>query len=202
VAALRHTIEQMQPQFPVTVIKADCTNLPFANECFDTVISSFSLCSLENPDAGIREMCRVVKDIGKILFLERGVFKRSLVRWIMRKLDISPNPRIPWEYGYYEDRDPIQLIKNCDVPVLDWRTKHLGDIYLVATGRPSDVNSKLEKPTTETSPAVSSESGTIAESIEGNSQLEKSAVKVPQILRNDCVVYNYHPRRQVAKMPT
>ncbi len=46
--------------------------LPFADASFDTVLTTFTLCSVRDPQAVLREMRRVLKPDGSILFLEHG----------------------------------------------------------------------------------------------------------------------------------
>eukprot|EP00510_Aplanochytrium_minuta_P002865 CAMPEP_0184026192 /NCGR_PEP_ID=MMETSP0954-20121128/13349_1 /TAXON_ID=627963 /ORGANISM="Aplanochytrium sp, Strain PBS07" /LENGTH=203 /DNA_ID=CAMNT_0026310299 /DNA_START=54 /DNA_END=662 /DNA_ORIENTATION=- len=58
---------------------ADAHQLPFPDATFDTVVDTFGLCSLENPETALREMKRVCKPAGKILLLEHG---RSSYEWL------------------------------------------------------------------------------------------------------------------------
>lgn len=46
--------------------------LPFADASFDTVLTTFTLCSVQDPSAVFAEMRRVLKPGGSILFLEHG----------------------------------------------------------------------------------------------------------------------------------
>lgn len=46
--------------------------LPFADASFDTVLTTFTLCSVRDPQAVLREMRRVLRPDGSILFLEHG----------------------------------------------------------------------------------------------------------------------------------
>lgn len=46
--------------------------LPFADASFDTVLTTFTLCSVQDPQAVLGEMRRVMKPGGCILFLEHG----------------------------------------------------------------------------------------------------------------------------------
>jgi ubiquinone/menaquinone biosynthesis C-methylase UbiE len=47
--------------------------LPFDNDSFDTVITTWTLCSIPDPIKALREMGRVLKPSGRYLFLEHGL---------------------------------------------------------------------------------------------------------------------------------
>lgn len=47
--------------------------LPFSNNSFDTVVSTWTLCGLPNLDEALAEIKRVVKPDGSFLFLEHGL---------------------------------------------------------------------------------------------------------------------------------
>jgi len=53
-------------------LEADAQALPFAAESFDTVVSTWTLCSVEKLDKVMQEIARVLKPEGKFLFLEHG----------------------------------------------------------------------------------------------------------------------------------
>lgn len=46
--------------------------LPFAEASFDTIVTTWTLCSIANIDAALREMKRVLKPTGAFLFCEHG----------------------------------------------------------------------------------------------------------------------------------
>ena len=58
--------------------QANCHNLPFENETFDTIVDTFSLTSYYDHDKVLLEMKRVLKPDGKILMMERGLSYLSL----------------------------------------------------------------------------------------------------------------------------
>lgn len=47
-------------------------DIPFADSRFDTVVCTFTLCSVEDPARVMKEMRRILKPGGKLLFLEHG----------------------------------------------------------------------------------------------------------------------------------
>ena len=48
----------------------DVQDLKFKDDTFDTVISTFIFCTVPNPMAGLKEVYRVLKPEGKVIFLE------------------------------------------------------------------------------------------------------------------------------------
>ncbi len=55
---------------PVTVVLAGAEALPFADGEFDTVVSTLVLCTVPDMDAALREIHRVLKPGGRLLFME------------------------------------------------------------------------------------------------------------------------------------
>ena len=47
-------------------------DIPFAGSSFDTVVCTFTLCSVQEPDRVLSEMLRVLRPGGQALFLEHG----------------------------------------------------------------------------------------------------------------------------------
>ncbi len=57
----------------------DAETLQFPDGSFDTVVSTLMLCTVANPVQAVREMKRVCKKNGRLIFLEHG---KSSVRWV------------------------------------------------------------------------------------------------------------------------
>ncbi|MEX0703063.1 MAG: class I SAM-dependent methyltransferase [Planctomycetales bacterium] len=59
--------------------------LPFDDSAFDCVVSTFTLCSIDDVQRAIREIHRVLKSGGRFLFLEHGLSPEPIVRkWQLR----------------------------------------------------------------------------------------------------------------------
>jgi ubiquinone/menaquinone biosynthesis C-methylase UbiE len=58
---------------PVDVVRERAEDLPFAGETFDTVVSTFTLCSVGDPGRVLAEAGRVLKPGGRLLFAEHGL---------------------------------------------------------------------------------------------------------------------------------
>lgn len=66
------------------VLRGEC--LPFSDESFDTVVSTFTLCSIADEMSALREVFRVLKSRGKFLFLEHGLADQNAVQVWQRRL--------------------------------------------------------------------------------------------------------------------
>jgi ubiquinone/menaquinone biosynthesis C-methylase UbiE len=71
---LSSTVRQRTTQvtFPVTVEQQRAESLPFPARHFDTVVSTWTLCTIPDPRQALREIGRVLKADGLLLFLEHG----------------------------------------------------------------------------------------------------------------------------------
>jgi ubiquinone/menaquinone biosynthesis C-methylase UbiE len=68
--------------FPVWFVHAAAEHLPFCSQRFDWAVSTFTLCTVHDPIAALRELNRVLKPGGHFLFLEHGRSDSpSIARW-------------------------------------------------------------------------------------------------------------------------
>jgi SAM-dependent methyltransferase len=66
----------------VTLVEQSAESLPFDAASFDTVVVTWSLCSIPDPVAALREARRVLKPGGQIRFVEHGLSPDAGVgRW-------------------------------------------------------------------------------------------------------------------------
>jgi ubiquinone/menaquinone biosynthesis C-methylase UbiE len=69
-------------QPPAEVIEAPAESLPFEDDSFDTVALTLVLCTVPDPAAALREIARVLKPGGRLLFLEHvRAEDPGLARW-------------------------------------------------------------------------------------------------------------------------
>jgi ubiquinone/menaquinone biosynthesis C-methylase UbiE len=71
-----------QAHLPVEVSDADAQRLPFADESFDTVVSTLVFCTIPDPQAALTEIRRVLRPAGgRLLFLEHVRGEGKVARW-------------------------------------------------------------------------------------------------------------------------
>ena len=75
-----------QAAVPVKLIRASGEQLPFPDAVFDTVVMTWTLCSIPNPTAALTEMGRVLKPSGQVLFVEHGLSPEPGVAHWQRRL--------------------------------------------------------------------------------------------------------------------
>jgi ubiquinone/menaquinone biosynthesis C-methylase UbiE len=66
--------------FPVELFNQQAERIPLGDSSVDTVLVTWSLCSIANPAAALFEMRRVLKPSGTLIFVEHGLSKDAQVR--------------------------------------------------------------------------------------------------------------------------
>ena len=67
---------------PVEHVGLDGADLALPDACADTVVSTFTLCTIPDLDRALREVRRVLRPDGALLFLEHGLSpQESTARW-------------------------------------------------------------------------------------------------------------------------
>ena len=93
---------------PVETIAANIYGIDAESERFDTIVMTFTLCSIDDPIPALKEMARVLKPEGRLLFCEHGLAPDlSVERWQRR---LTPLWK-PMAGGCHLDRDIPELIK-------------------------------------------------------------------------------------------
>jgi ubiquinone/menaquinone biosynthesis C-methylase UbiE len=80
-----HTLARKRSQglgLPVELLPLSAERLPATTGSFDTVVCTYSLCSIKDPYEALREMRRVLRPGGRLLFAEHGLApEESVARW-------------------------------------------------------------------------------------------------------------------------
>jgi ubiquinone/menaquinone biosynthesis C-methylase UbiE len=108
--------------FAVDLVSRSAEELPFEDASVDTVVMTWTLCSIPNPQAALREMRRVLKPGGDLLFVEHG---------------LSPDPGVAaWQHrltpiwkriggGCHLDRDVSGLLQSAGWELPDLKTGYM-----------------------------------------------------------------------------
>jgi SAM-dependent methyltransferase len=95
---------------PARLVDAPAERLPFADASVDTVVSTFVLCTVDAPDVALREIARVLRPDGQLLFLEHVRSESpTLARW----QDRLAGPWRRFAQGCRCNRATAQLISAC-----------------------------------------------------------------------------------------
>jgi len=67
---------------PAELLQASATAIPLSDDAVDTIVMTWTLCSIPDPLAALREMRRVLKPDGNLFFVEHGLSPEpSVERW-------------------------------------------------------------------------------------------------------------------------
>jgi len=67
---------------PAELLQACATAIPLSDDAVDTIVMTWTLCSIPDPLAALREMRRVLKPDGNLFFVEHGLSPEpSVERW-------------------------------------------------------------------------------------------------------------------------
>jgi 2-polyprenyl-3-methyl-5-hydroxy-6-metoxy-1,4-benzoquinol methylase len=102
-------------------------DLFFDPQSFDTIVSTFSLSSYDNPVVVMNQFNEWCKPGGLVLLMEYGLSRNSVIGWFQKKLAPSHYKRT----GCHVDRDMFRLISLSKLCVKRIETKYVGIVYLV-----------------------------------------------------------------------
>jgi len=101
---------------PVERVQLDAAHLPFDAARFDCVVSTWTLCSIDDIDSALREIARVLKPGGSFLFLEHGrsdepktARRQDRLNPLWRKIGVGCNLNRPID----------QLVRSAGLEIVD-----------------------------------------------------------------------------------
>jgi ubiquinone/menaquinone biosynthesis C-methylase UbiE len=75
-----------QPAPGAELVEASAEIIPFDNDVFDTVVTTWTLCTIPQVVSALREMRRVLRPDGRLLFVEHGLAPDRGVAWCQHRL--------------------------------------------------------------------------------------------------------------------
>jgi ubiquinone/menaquinone biosynthesis C-methylase UbiE len=115
----------------VSFLVADAASLPFSDQSFDTVVSSFSTCTFPEPLTALREIARVSRAGGRILLLEHG---RSEREWLGRWQDCHAD-QFAKPFGCHWNREPLSMVPKAGLEINDARRFMFGVFHQIEAAR-------------------------------------------------------------------
>ena len=106
---------------PVELVQATAERLPFADRSFDSVVVTYTLCSVDDPARALAEARRVLRAGGALLFVEHGLARDAPIQTWQRRL--TP----VWRRiggGCRLDRDMAALVRAAGFRVDDLTAGH------------------------------------------------------------------------------
>lgn len=110
-------------------VAADSRALPFRGDRFDTVVSTFSLCTVVDPVEALREMARVTRPGGRLLLMEHGLSRH---RWLNRLFHRLDRPWSRFAMGCHLVRDPERMVIDAGLQLVSSRRLFVGAVYQIA----------------------------------------------------------------------
>ncbi len=106
----------------IDVINCGAEEIPLESKSFDSILVTYTLCSIENLDDSMREIRRVMKDDGTLFFCEHGIAPDLKTKNWQNKI----NPI--WKRlmgGCNINRDIPEIISNSKLEIVDLETMFL-----------------------------------------------------------------------------
>jgi ubiquinone/menaquinone biosynthesis C-methylase UbiE len=103
------------------LLQGSATAIPLADNTVDTIVMTWTLCSITDPLAALREMRRVLAPSGRLLFVEHGLSPEPRVeRWQHRLTPV-------WRHiagGCHLDRKIDDLVRSAGFDLTELRTEY------------------------------------------------------------------------------
>ncbi|WP_188455504.1 class I SAM-dependent methyltransferase [Virgibacillus oceani] len=108
-------------------VLSEVENLSFPENTFDTIVSSGTLCSYEDPVKVLKLFNKWCKKDGKILLLEHGIVENAVLGWFQKRL----NPFVLKRVGCHQDRDILEIVRRSSVEIVNCERELLGYLYMI-----------------------------------------------------------------------
>jgi ubiquinone/menaquinone biosynthesis C-methylase UbiE len=106
----------------VELVRLSAEKVPLADASFDTVVMTYTLCSIADPAAALAEVRRLLKPSGRLLFCEHGRAPEDVVRRWQERIN-------PWWQriagGCHLDRDIPALLTRAGLTPLDMQAGYI-----------------------------------------------------------------------------
>lgn len=97
------------------IVDATAERLPLADASVDTVVSTLALCTVDEPEQALREIARVLRPAGQLLFIEHV---RASSRLLAACQDKLAEPWRRFAGGCHCNRDTVGRLRACGFTVV------------------------------------------------------------------------------------
>lgn len=66
--------------FPIQHLNSEAEKIPLENDSIDTIVSTWTLCSVSNQEKVLKEIRRVLKKDGRFIFIEHGKSENGIIQ--------------------------------------------------------------------------------------------------------------------------
>ncbi|MET9817329.1 MULTISPECIES: class I SAM-dependent methyltransferase [unclassified Streptomyces] len=115
--------------------EADAQALPFSDACFDTVVSTLSLCAIPDDRRAVAEMVRVLKPGGRLLLLDHVAASAWPVRAVQRLVEFVSVPL----GGEHFRRRPLRHVEAAGLHIEQHDRFKLGIVERLAARKPARI---------------------------------------------------------------
>ncbi len=114
-------------QFNINFICSDIEEMNFPDHSFDTIVSTLSFCSYNNPEMVLEKISTWCKPDGHLLFLEHGVSSNPAVSLVQKVF----NPLLYRVYGCHHTRNIVGLIQESGLIIQKVESYWMGMVHLI-----------------------------------------------------------------------
>ena len=111
----------------VDLVVGDAMDLPYADDRFDTVVSTWSLCGVPDERQVVAEMVRVLRPGGSLLLADHVAWTNPLVRGLQRLAEVFTVPG----QGEYWTRRPLLAVRDLGLEIVATDRLHVGAVERV-----------------------------------------------------------------------